>query len=179
MAYRIVNQQGEIMKSVYICKIPSIEEMNTKWDYEIAHSGEDRGNWIIWKKENISRFKRGEIIPYYGILGGDIICEATANISPNAVQNSGGLVGDTTAYLSAFRTIPEYQGRGYFSALFRYMVNDLNDRGYTKLTLGVEPTEEKNRQIYSHYGFTEYIKSSTETYPDGTVIDVDYFAKGI
>lgn len=167
------------MKSDYICKVPSLQEMNTKWDYEISHSGEDRGNWIIWKKENISRFISGDIIPYYGILNGTIICEATAIVNPRAAQNSDGLVGDTTAYLSAFRTIPEYQGRGYFSALFKYMENDLKKKGYTKLTLGVEPCEATNRQIYAHFGFTEYVKSATETYPDGTVIDVDYFAKRI
>lgn len=167
------------MKPGYICKIASMDEMIEKWDYEIARSGEDRDNWIIWKKENIERFKSGNIIPYYGIYDGTIICEATAIISPKAVQNSNLLVGDTTAYLSAFRTLPEYQGRGYFSALFRYMVNDLKERGYVRLTLGAEPGEEKNRQIYSHYGFTEYIKSATEKYPDGTVIDVDYFAKSI
>lgn len=167
------------MKPVYICKIPTIEEMNAKWDYEIAHSGEDRGNWVIWKKENIARFKRGDIIPYYGILGGEIICEATAIVAPSAVQNNEGLVGDSTAYLSAFRTISEYQGEGYFSALFRYMVNDLKARGFTRLTLGVEPGEVTNRQIYAHFGFTEYIKSATETYPDGTVIEVDYFGKDI
>ncbi len=167
------------MKSNYICKVPSLQEMNTKWDYEIAHSGEDKNNWIIWKEENISRFKRRDIIPYYGILGGDIICEATAILAPSAVQNSCGLVGDATAYLSAFRTIPEYQGRGYFSALYKYMENDLKARGFTRLTLGVEPCEVTNRQIYAHFGFTEYVKSATETYPDGTVIDVDYFAKSI
>ncbi len=169
----------ELMKSDYVCKIPTIEEMNAKWDYEISHSGDGRGNWVIWKKENIARFKRGEIIPYYGILCGDIICEATAIIAPSAVQNSEGLVGDSTAYLSAFRTIPEYQGRGYFSVLFWYMVNDLKARGYTRLTLGVELDEVTNRQIYAHFGFTEYIKSATETYPDGTIIDVDYFGKDI
>ena len=167
------------MKPNYICKVPSLQEMNTKWDYEISHSGEDRGNWIIWKKENISRFISGDIIPYYGILNGTIICEATAIVNHRAAQKREGLVGDTTAYLSAFRTIPEYQGRGYFSALFKYMENDLKKKGYTKLTLGVEPCEATNRQIYAHFGFTEYVKSATETYPDGTVIDVDYFAKNI
>lgn len=167
------------MKPVYICKIPTIEEMNAKWDYEISHSGDDMGNWVIWKKENIARFKRGDIIPYYGILGGEIICEATAHVLPDTVQNSEGLVGNSVAYLSAFRTIPEYQGKGYFSELFRHMVNDLKARGFTRLTLGVEPGEVTNRQIYAHYGFTEYIKSATETYPDGAVIEVDYFGKDI
>ncbi len=35
------------MTELYICKIPSLEEINTKWDYEIAHSGEDKSNWIV------------------------------------------------------------------------------------------------------------------------------------
>lgn len=116
---------------------------------------------------------------YYEILNGSIICEATANLNPKIVQNSGGLVGDGIAHLSAFRTIPEYQGRGYFSILFKYMINDLREKGYTRLTLGVEPSEIKNRQIYNHYGFTEYIKSATEVYPDGTIINVDCFMKNI
>ena len=59
------------------------------------------------------------------------------------------------------------------------MINDLKEKGYTKLALGVEPCEVKNRQIYNHYGFTEYIKSATEMYPDGTIINVDYFMKNI
>lgn len=165
------------MKDNYICIIPSLKEMNRKWDYEIEHNLDDRGNWIIWKKENIGRFQKGDIIPYYGILDGFIICEATAMLNPEAVQNSAGLVGDRTVYLSAFRTVESYQGQGYFSVLMQFMLDDLRRRGFTKATLGVEPSEGKNKQIYAHYGFTEYIKSATETYPDGTVIDVEYYGK--
>lgn len=167
------------MKDNYICKIPSSEEMDRKWDYEIEHNSDDRGNWIIWKKENIERFQRGDVIPYYGILDGSIICEATAMINYDAVQNSEGLVGDRTVYLSAFRTVESYQGQGYFSVLMQFMLDDLRLRGFTKATLGVEPSEERNRRIYAHYGFTEYIKSATEAYPDGTVIDVEYYGKTI
>ena len=38
------------------------------------------------------------------------------------------------------------------------MINDLKQRGYKKVTLGVEPTELENKQIYFHYGFNEHIK---------------------
>lgn len=165
------------MSEQFICKIAKLEEMNTKWDYEIAHSGKDRDNWIIWKKQHIKAFKHGQIIPYYGILGDRIITEATANISPENVQNSDGLVDSKTVYLSAFRTIEEYQGKGYFSKLFLFMLDDLRAKGYTKATLGVEPFEEQNKAIYSHYGFSEYIKSGKEIYPDGTEIDVEYYGK--
>ncbi|MGN0460808.1 MAG: GNAT family N-acetyltransferase [Ruminococcus sp.] len=74
-----------------------------------------------------------------------------------------------------FSTDKRYRGKGYFSKLFRFMIDDLKNRGYEKFTLGVEPTETKNLKIYQHLGFNSFIKSGRETYPDGTVIDVDYY----
>ena len=59
------------------------------------------------------------------------------------------------------------------------MINDLLKKGYIKATLGIEPAEVKNKEIYAYYGFTEYIKSGKEYYPDGTVIDVEYYGKTI
>ena len=161
----------------YVCKIASFDEMNTKWDYEIEHAINDKENWIIWKKDNIERFQNGFIIPYYGILDGKIICECTAALNSSVVQNADSLVDEKTAYLTAFRTIIEYQGKGYFSKLFRFMIEDLKKRGYEKVTLGVEPEEIKNKEIYFKYGFNEHIKDSKEVYPDGTEIDVEYYGK--
>ena len=165
------------MKDNYICKIPSLEEMKIKWNYEIENAKEDKNNWIIWKEKAIENFKNKISIPYYGILNGKIICEATALLDKKAVQNAEGLVDDNTVYLTAFRTVDKYQGQGYFSKLFRFMINDLKEKGYEKATLGVEPEEIKNKKIYSSYGFTNHIKTDEETYPDGTRIQVEYYSK--
>ena len=161
----------------YICKIATLDEMNDKWDYEINKATDDKDNWIKWKKDNIERFQKGLIIPYYEILNRKVICECTALLDSSIVQNSDGLVGNKIAYLSAFRTNEEYQRQGYFSILFKYMIEDLKSRGYEKVTLGVEPEEEKNKAIYFKYGFTEHIKDAQEVYPDGTAIDVEYYGK--
>ena len=161
----------------YICKIATLEEMNEKWDYEIEHNESSKSNWITWKKQNIERYKKGYIIPYYGVLNGKIICEATVNLNKEIVQNSEGLVDDDTVYLSAFRTITEYQSKGYFSKLMKYVLNDLKLKGYKKATLGVEPSEKINKKIYEHWGFNEFLKQGIETYPDGTTIVVEYYAK--
>lgn len=165
------------MQDGYICKIATIEEMNKKWDYEISIATHNKENWITWKKDSIERFEKGLIIPYYGLLNGEIICECTAEIDSSIVQNAENLVDEQTAYLSAFRTNKEYQGQGYFSRLFKFMIEDLKKRGYKKVTLGVEPTEEKNKMIYNKYGFTKHIKNAKEIYPDGTAIDVEYYGK--
>jgi len=163
---------------MYICKIASPEEMERKWDYEIKrHPGD--GNWVIWKQQFLESAAKGHSLSYYGILDGKIICEATAALHPENIQDSEGLVGDGAAYLSAFRTVEEYQGQGYFSKLMRFMLDDLKRRGIVRITLGVEPAEEKNKRIYAHYGFTEYIKSAADTYPDGTVVQVEYYGRSL
>ena len=161
----------------YVCKVATVDEMNNKWDYEINHATKNKENWIIWKKENIERFQNGFIIPYYGILNKKIICECTAALNSLVVQNAEGLVDKRTAYLTGFRTISEYQGKGYFSKLFKFMIEDLKNRGYEKVTIGVEPNESKNKEIYFKYGFNEHIKDSKEFYPNGTEIAVEYYGK--
>ena len=160
----------------FICKIASLEEMHRKWDTEIArHPGEP--DWKIWKERALERTAGGQSLSYYGILNGHIITEGTALLDPAEVQNSYGLVDEKTAYLCAFRTVPEHQGKGYFSRLLRFLLQDLRKRGYEKVTLGVEPCETTNMQIYFHYGFTEYIKTATEVYPGGDQIEVLYYGK--
>ena len=157
----------------YICKIAAINEMEIKWNYEIKKH--KNRNWKIWKSEAISRVKNGQSIVYYGILNSEIICETTAMLDKSIVQNYEGLVDDKTVYLCAFRTVEKYQGKGYFSKLFNFMINDLKNRDYKKVTLGGEPAEIDNLKIYNHLGFDRFIKSAQEIYPDGTVIDVDYY----
>ncbi|MBQ3864424.1 MAG: GNAT family N-acetyltransferase [Clostridia bacterium] len=164
----------------YVCRIPSREEMEKKWEYEISlREGAKRKNWEIWKKSAMERAALGQTLPYYGFLDGEIIAEATAALDPAVVENSAGLVDATTAYLFAFRTVDSQQGKGYFSKLFRYMLEDLKARGYKRATLGVEPDEIRNKAIYAHYGFTDFIKRCVEYYPDGTEVAVEYFGRNL
>ena len=158
----------------YICKIASMEEMKQKWDYEIAQHSE-KENWIVWKGEAIESVRTGRSIPYYGILDGTVICEATAVLNPDFEPACGKT--DQTVELCAFRTNKQYRGKGYFSKLMRFLQEDLKQKGYRRAVVGVEPEEKRNREIYRHWGFTEPVASGTETYPDGTVIQVEFYGK--
>ena len=163
----------------YECRIPTLKEYERKWDYEINIHSDERYNWLIWKKDGLLRYERKQIISYFGFLDSEIICEATAAIDPKIVQNPDMLVDDKTAYLFAFRTNEQYRGQGYFSKLFKYMINDLKNKGYKKVTLGVEPEEITNKKIYQKYGFTNYIKTCRESYPNGEEVEVEYYSKEI
>ncbi|MBO2515973.1 MAG: hypothetical protein CW338_01675 [Clostridiales bacterium] len=157
-------------------RVPSLSEMERNWDALIAADPED-GNWVIWKDEAIRAFREGREIPFYGFLGDEIICEATARLVHNPEGDYELLIDDHTAYLKAFRTKEAYRGKGYFSGLMAFMTEELKRRGYTAATLGVEPKELNNRRMYFHFGFTEYLSDGHAVYPDGTQIDVEYYRK--
>lgn len=159
----------------YICKIASPEEMEQKWDYEIGLHQEKK-NWIAWKSEAIESARTGRSIPYYGILDGTVICEATAVLNPGPARDAAG-VEERTAELCAFRTNRKYRGQGWFSRLMDFLQKDLKEKGYTRAVVGVEPDETNNKEIYRHWGFTEDAGTGTETYPDGTVIRIEFFGK--
>ena len=159
----------------YICQIASVDETERKWNYEIRKQRKRKTVLEGLKKDAVEHIKNGQSVTYYGKLNNKIICETTAMFDENIIQNSDKLVGGKTVYLCNFSTDKRYRGKGYFSKLFKFMIDDLKNRGYEKFTLGVEPTETKNIKIYQHLGFNEFIKSGKETYPDGTVIDFDYY----
>ena len=144
----------------YICKIADLNEMNTKWDYEISiHPGDI--SWSLYKTKFIESAKKGNRVSYYGILNGKIICEATAIFNK------------------------EEENKGYFGKLYRYMEQDLKSKGFNRLVLGVEPAEVRNIQIYFKMGFINYLKSDYEEYAkrsadgESEKILVNYYYKNI
>ena len=147
-----------------------------KWDEEIRKHNNSK-TWIDFKEKSLRNLDTR--IVYMGILNDEIITESTAIISINDLdmQNKDNLVGNNKAYLTAFRTNKEYENKGYFSKLYKFMEEDLKKRGFTSLTLGVEPSEVRNIMIYFNWGFTNYIKSDYEYYPNNEKILVNYYEK--
>lgn len=149
----------------YTCKVATRDELLKRWEYLVSiHPGNDE--WIKYREKTIKNYDNGNIIPYLGFLDGEIICEATAYIKEEAfiddISEPSGLLSDKMAYLAAFRTNKEYEGKGYFSKLYNFVENDLKKRGYSELSIGVEQNEVRNIDIYSHLGFKEYIKTVIE-----------------
>lgn len=162
----------------YNCIVADRNLIIKKFDFEIKK----HHNSKMWKEfKQIALDNLDTRIVYMGILDNQIITEATAIISNKDlnIQNKEDLVSKDTAYLTAFRTNKEYEGKGYFSKLYKFLENNLKNLDFKTLTLGVEPTEIRNKEIYFHFGFTKYLKTSYETYPNGQKILVEYYKKEI
>ena len=149
----------------FICKVANKEELIKRWDYLIKIHP-NNNSWVVFRKNAIKNFDDGSTISYLGFLNDEIICELTAYIKPSAfigdISEPSGLLSSDMAYLAAFRTNKEYEGKGYFSKLYKFAESDLKERGYTELSLGVGPEAVRNMEIYFHLGFREYIKTTIE-----------------
>ncbi len=149
----------------FSCKVATRDELLKRWEYLIKiHPCNN--DWVRYKENAVRNYDNGSTISYLGFLDDQIICEATAYIKESAfvgdISNPSGLLNDNMAYLAAFRTNKEYEGKGYFSKLYNFMEKDLKNRGYTELSLGVGPESVRNIEIYFHLGFREYIKTVIE-----------------
>ena len=160
----------------YKCLIASKDFIIKKWDQEIENHNY-ANDWIMFKEESLNNLDTR--IVYMGILNDEIITECTAIISLKDlnIQNKEILIENNKAYLTAFRTNKEYQNKGYFSKLYKFMEDDLKNRGFKYLTIGVEPCEVRNIQIYFKWGFTKYLKSCYEVYPNLEKTLVNYYEK--
>ena len=165
----------------YVCKIATREELEKRWEYLIKiHPGNNK--WIEYRDLALKHFDDNSTISYIGILDDEIICEATAYIKESAfigdISDPSNLLSDKMSYLAAFRTNKEHEGKGYFSQLYKYMENDLKEKGYTELSLGVGPEDTRDIEIYFHLGFRDYIKTLIE-YEDNIEDVIIFYKKDI
>ncbi len=149
----------------FICKVANKKELLKRWNYLVEIHPENN-KWVEFKENALKHFDENSTLSYLGFLNNEIICEITAYINNSAfigeISEPSGLLSDSMAYLAAFRTNKEYEGKGYFSQLYRFVENDLKEKGYTELSLGVVPEDVRNIEIYFHLGFREYIKTLIE-----------------
>ena len=66
-------------------------------------------------------------------------------------------------YLSAFRVHKDYQNQGLGQKLLKYVISELENKGVTEFTVGVENDNKKAKHIYEKFDFTEIIDRQSET----------------
>ena len=145
------------------------EEFDALWDRNLAENPREP-MWPIWRQRFRQRIDRGQAITFGVILDGEAVGEGTLEL--NTGKDPRICDGRTTAYLSALRIRKEYEGRGHVSRLVKAMENHARTLGFSFLTIGVEEHAERNRRIYTHWGYVNQVAQETQ---DG--VRVLYFSK--
>lgn len=139
MEYRKINlEELDKLKNLY--KYENFEEFKKQIIDEISNGIKDI--YVIAENENLI----GEVTVTYK---SDIPNETIPNIR---------------VYLSAFRVHNDYQGQGLGQKLLKYVISELENKGITEFTVGVENDNNENaKHIYEKFDFTEIIDRGEET----------------
>ena len=150
------------------------EDLERLWNFQIAQNpGDDR--YLRWKAQFIADNRSGAAATFAVIIDGEPIGEGTLLFSPEcrAIRGRTSLAdGKTTANINALRIRKEYEGKGHISNLVRLMEDTAREMGFSRITIGVEETELRNRAIYAHWGYVNLVMTEED---DGT--QVLYYAK--
>lgn len=137
-------------------RIATREEFDLLWDRNIAADpGEPM--WPVWRERFRSRIDQGQAITFAVVIDGNPVGEGTLEM--NTGKDPRLCNGRDTAYLAALRIYKEYEGQGHISNLVKTMERYAAQRGYSRVTIGVEAAETRNLAIYLHWGYDKFLMS--------------------
>lgn len=138
MEYRKINlEELEKLKNLYVYE--NFEEIKKQIIDDISNGIKDI--YVITENENLI----GEITVTY------------KSDLPNET------IPDIRVYLNAFRVHKDYQDQGLGQKLLKYVISELENKGITEFTVGVEDDNENAKHIYEKFDFTEIIDRGEET----------------
>ena len=111
--------------------------------------------WEKFKNKRLNQFDESDIDIYVIEINNEFIGEISVNYSNHDLETE--TIPGVRVYLEAFRLEAKYQGQGLGQQLIEYAISDLEKRGYSEFTIGVEEDNDIAKHIYFKYGFTEAI----------------------
>ncbi len=157
------------MSASHDYRIATPDDLEAIWELNIAmHPGDN--NWVRWKKQFIDYNADGEAVTFVTVIDGKPVGEGTLLLSPTckAVAGMPQLAdGKTCVNLNALRIVKAHEGQGHISKMVRRMESWAKERGYSRVTIGVEAAEARNLGIYLHWGYDKFLCHKIE---DGAMV---------
>lgn len=140
-------------------RIATIDELNDWWDDDIAHNPSDK-SLFEFKRRFVEGNKTGTRKTFFAFENKKYIGQCTLLFE----SKDKLMTGNGKAEIIKLELIQEERGKGYATKIFETVKSYAKERGIKTLTIGVEPSEIKNMQIYFHWGFKNFLQCITETY---------------
>lgn len=141
-------------KELIFRKISSTEFDKLKGLFDVRNA-EDEKMWVKYRSIRLKQFEEKDTDIYVIAFGDDFIGELSANYSAHSLKSEA--IPNQRVYFSTFRLEKEYQGKGLGQGLVKFAIDDLEKRGYSEFTIGVDEDNDIAKHIYFKFGFTEAI----------------------
>ena len=123
---------------------------------KLRHSFNDTDElWKKYKEMRMKQYDENDVDTYIVELNNQVVGEVTINYSSHDLPTEA--IPNQRVYVQAFRIEPSYQGYGLGQKLMDYALLDLENKGITEFTIGVEDDNDIAKHIYFKYGFTKAI----------------------
>ena len=144
-----------------IIRPATIEEITDWWDKKIEKNPNDN-SLVVWKKRYVEENINGNRKTFFAF--GDN-CEFIGQCTLLFESEDKVMTGNGKAEIIKLEIVESERGKGMATQIFNIVKKYAKEQGITTLTIGVEPCEIKNMQIYFHWGFANFLQCITETYP--------------
>ncbi len=141
-------------------RIATIEELEKWWDEKIKENPSDE-SYLVWKNNFITENASGRRKTFFAFDKGIYIGQGTLLFD----SKDKIMTGNGRAEIIKLEVEKAYRGKGIATKIYNSLKTYAKSVGIKVLTIGVEPSEIRNIQIYFHWGFTNFLQCITETYP--------------
>lgn len=144
-------------------RLATEEEIENWWNKKIQKRPHDNA-YKVWKSNFVVGNKRGERKTFFAFENGQYIGQGTLLLK----SKDKVMTGKGRAEIIKLEVEKKWRGQGVSSQICHEIERYAKVNGIDTLTIGVEPCEVRNMQIYFHWGFTTFLQVVTETYPPKT-----------
>ena len=145
------------------------DDLEQLWRHNIdSHPGDDR--WVRWRETYIGYNQTGAARTFAVVVEDRPVGEGTLLFDPSCSAIDGRQLladGKTVVNLNALRIQKPWEGRGWISTMVRQMEQYAREAGFSRITIGVDESEHRNRAIYTHWGYTRLLFTEPE---DGELV---------
>lgn len=141
-------------------RIATEEELISWWDEKIKKCPQNDA-YKIWKEGFVLGNRKNERKTFFAFENKKYIGQGTLLLK----SKDRVMTGDGKAEIIKLELNPEWRGKGIATKIYNAIEDYARQNGIDTLTIGVEPCEIRNMQIYFHWGFTNFLQVTTETYP--------------
>jgi len=141
-------------------RIATIEELEKWWDKKIENQPNNPA-YKIWKENFVEGNKNGSRKTFFVFDEGEYVGQGTLLLK----SNDDVMTGDAKAEIIKLEINKVHRGKGIATLIYKAIEKYAKENDISTLTIGVEPCEIRNMQIYFHWGFVNFLKCTTEKYP--------------
>lgn len=135
-------------------------ELEYWWNSRIAKSPDDH-SWVVWKNCFLEENANGKRKTFFAFENKKFVGQGTLLFE----SDDKVMTGNGKAEIIKLEIEKEYRGKGFATKIYQTIKDYAKSAKINTLTIGVEPCEVKNIQIYFHWGFTNFLQCTKETYP--------------